>query len=287
MIELKKAFISDKYRILPMIEDVFEVQQRPISYQKYLKQLFSDLFNNHWAAEEEYIGYYLDVKGEVVGFLGLIFSQRLINGENCKFCNLSTWAVKKEYRQFSLMFLDPISTLKLTHVITALTPNPQAYKIYHKVMKFKILEESIILIPFVLNLGIFSMPSKLSFNIDINALSITQQQIYSDHVHKRIKFATFKYRTQTLLIAFNRIIKKKIPFTEIMYISDGDLFYMNISTIRIHLNIRLKTIALLIDSRFLNNKKVLFSYKMKQGKLYWGDSSMKNSIDNLYSELII
>ena len=53
------------------------------------KEDWRQLFVDHWRSNEGYFGYVLEDKERIVGFLGLMFSRRVINVKEEKFCNIN------------------------------------------------------------------------------------------------------------------------------------------------------------------------------------------------------
>jgi hypothetical protein len=54
------------------------------------------LFTHGWDTEEKCPGYVIIDQGRIVGFIATIFSDRLIDGRIERFCNLSSWIVRKQ-----------------------------------------------------------------------------------------------------------------------------------------------------------------------------------------------
>src|ERR1035441_2161552 len=75
-------------------------------------------FGSHWPPETwrrlfEYprvesqpnLGFVLESGDQLVGFLGAIYSERLVGGRLERFCNLSSWYTIPQFRNFSLKLL--------------------------------------------------------------------------------------------------------------------------------------------------------------------------------------
>jgi hypothetical protein len=103
------------------------------------------LFDLPWPVEEPHRGYALYDGEQVVGFLGTIFSTRVICGVTRRFCNLSSWIVKDAYRSSSLQLVLPVLALK-QHTIVNLSPSPGAYEIFAR-LGFRKLEDHQLLVP--------------------------------------------------------------------------------------------------------------------------------------------
>lgn len=100
-VKIAKARIADFERVYPLLQD--------FGISRITKDHWRRLFTRNWDSPEDYCGYLLDQDGEVKGFLGLLFSERTINGRLEKFCNMTSWMVKQESRGHSLqLFLEAL-----------------------------------------------------------------------------------------------------------------------------------------------------------------------------------
>ncbi|MGL6340490.1 MAG: GNAT family N-acetyltransferase, partial [Waterburya sp.] len=77
-----------------------------------------NVFAHQWYPEEKFCGYGLFDETEIVGFLGLIFSQRIINGQLENFCNLTSWIVKEPYRGRGISLFLALRKLMKDYTIT-------------------------------------------------------------------------------------------------------------------------------------------------------------------------
>ncbi|MGL6344077.1 MAG: GNAT family N-acetyltransferase, partial [Waterburya sp.] len=76
------------------------------------------LFTPQWDQPEKFCGYGLFDETEIVGFLGFIFSQRIINGQLENFCNLTSWIVKEPYRGRGISLFLALRKLMKDYTIT-------------------------------------------------------------------------------------------------------------------------------------------------------------------------
>ena len=103
--------------LFPKLYEAFLHDDDPLSDE----QDWRNVFDYAWDLGEGHCGYALLDDGKVVGMMGMVFSERLINGAVKKFCNLHTWWVREDHRGRSLVLLRPI--LKLNeYTITHFTP---------------------------------------------------------------------------------------------------------------------------------------------------------------------
>src|SRR5262245_50374537 len=99
------------------------------------------IFDYQWESGEGYVGYTLVDGRKVVGFNGALFSRRIIGGREVKFCNLTSWIVKEQYRTESLRLVFPILNLK-GYTFTNLTMNDRAWDVAKR-LGFKNLDANI------------------------------------------------------------------------------------------------------------------------------------------------
>ena len=288
MVHLKKAYKSEKNKLFPLILNGFEVDKYSKTAKSNFVNFFSELFKLSWDGKNEHIGYYLeDENKNPVGFNGFIFSSRKIGDKIYNFCNLSTWVVEKKYSRYGLLLYKPIESLKSTHIITNFSPSlPSQYIL--KRMKFKILDDTQYLIPFfpfILNFNCI----KIKTQINLKTLNKNEKKIYRDHLNTKVFFVKCDLKSSYILIGIRKLSKKKLPFLEIMYLNDKNLFLKNISRLRFVINLKFRTLGFLIDSRFVSKQKISFCLKLKMGepKLVYAGNNESNNIDNLYSESTI
>jgi len=257
------------------------------------RKFWRKIFSYAWKREENYNGFILKNEGHVVGFLGTIFSKRIVDGRTYKFCNLTTWMVKPEFRNQSLRLLYPVLKMK-DHIITIHGGSERAVAIYKK-LGFELLDEH-----YVVPLGIFNFFSwqntpRLEIIMrpdDIRSLlGENHRAIFDDHKGLGVDNAVIldKENGDYCYVVYGKKVKKGIPVTYIYYISDEKLFAQGIR--KLHLKLLLHTWApiILIDSRFLHDVKPSWGIKLRtdRKRLYLNRLIGKDRIDFLYSEVIL
>ena len=278
---VRKAIEQDFENIYPL----FLKFQNPRLSKDDWRQLFVD----HWQCNKGYFGYVLENEGIIVGFLGLIFSHRMLNGKEAKFCNLTSWVVHEEFRNQSLSLFLPVMKLQ-DYTLTIHTASKETYAVARK-LGFQDLESNLrIILP---------LPSAITWfafcevKIDEKSFSETLKgetfQVYKDH----LPFNCFHVHIRTHLgecyLLGTKIYRKKITFSQIYYISQPEIFLKYAGRISLAICVQNKTVATIVDERFLQGNVILFSkaWPLPYPRVYKTNSLRQNDIDSLYSELPI
>lgn len=247
------------------------------------------LFLNHWKSEEDYFGYALIDNNNVVGFLGLIFSNRMINNKMQKFCNLTTWIVKEGYRSESLLLFLPLLGLK-EYTITDFTPSKNVYSILKR-FGFKDIETNINIIPPVPAINPLSNKCYVEFDKDKikNYLSEKDLKIYHDHLGFKNAYLLISSKEGNCYIVVNRTRKKFFYFGKIHYVSNLDVFLKYINRVIFKICSRLNVCGLIIDGQCIGKNKIkhLITIKRRRPAAFKSNSLDVNDIDTLYSELLV
>jgi hypothetical protein len=249
------------------------------------------VFGYQWERDETHCGLILIDGDRTVGFLGMIFSRRLINDRVEKFCNLTSWFVCKDYRSRAIFLILPLHALK-DYTITDLTPSKNVYKIQNK-LGFKDLEtKGRLLLPFGRRLF---QPKYSPINLTHDLAAIEQRlegqnlKIFNDHKHYRCFHFLLTGKDGYCYIIYTKLRRKRIQHAHLHYISDPDLFALAYRDVRKSILSHAKANFLLIDSRLVKNKKLPLSICLpyRAPKQYISSTLKPEQIDNLYSELVM
>ena len=247
------------------------------------KKKYNFLFSPHWTKKKE-LGLVVRHKKEIVGFLGLLFSDNnFYKNTKINIINIHTWVVKKEFRYLSLDLLK-----ELEKIDGILINHSSLIKLKEIFIKFgwEILEEYFYFIP----VNFFSK-IRLDYNFNLPS-DKKKRKIINDHIKTGCNYINIKLKNVDLVLIIN--IRKKLIFkiSEIVYISNNELFNENIKQISKLLFKKYNIIFLKIDSRFINKKNIKnleilkFKYKTRL-KLFKNNKKTKvnkSLISNLYSE---
>lgn len=244
------------------------------------------LFAYSWAGRPER-GFALYAAGELVGFLGTIFSKRTIAGREQLVCNTSSWFVQESYRTASMLLLKPILALHDCTIVN-LTPTPRAYEIFEK-FGFKPLESERLLLPPIVSIGLrggsfVGAPSEIGRYLEGDERTICRELSEFDGVYQVL---LRRGNEQCYLVA-TRLRIKRVPLAELHYIGNTDFFWRNRGLAHWALFRTMRVAGISIDRRFAGSRRFAFAIRRSAKRLYrplFADTPPE-AVDNLYSELM-
>tara|TARA_B100001564_G_C20619737_1_gene661727 strand:- start:51 stop:941 length:891 start_codon:yes stop_codon:yes gene_type:complete len=258
-------------------------KQSLIKYE-LIKNNFSINYNSVFP-----IGYILKDKSKIVGFLGTLFSYRLIKKKNILFCNIHSWLVETKHRVASqLLFKNILNNC----VITVLTARPGLTKVFKKMgfrrffLKYRV--------SFLLNTNFFHYTQntlKVISDKDfvLKKLNNENKNIFNKHKNKIFyKFIIQNKKNEYSFFICKYIKKKKyLKIVNIMYSSNTSFVKKNWSSIQIILLKKFK--VLFCGNYFLNNNAVLIPKKNIFTKDFTREIFIKNlpksyKFNSLFSE---
>jgi hypothetical protein len=264
----------------------FLIDDDPLSDE----QDWRSVFDYQWEKEEDHCGYALLDEGKVVGMLGMVFSERLIDGSKKKFCNLHTWWVREDHRGRSLSLLRPI--LKLDeYTITHFTPCDTVRAVTKRLGFTDLSSQLRILLPNRFFSG--------NHTTDDSSLIYDQQAIaerLAEH-EKRILRDHQPYGCGHLLVSdgddycyllYTHVVRHRMPYCHIHYISNKALFVAREPTIRRSLLDRHHARFVVVDDRMVQGIRFRRSFKFwaPANALYKSSDVGPDQIDNLYSDVV-
>jgi len=102
-----EAVNSDNFEtVLPLLRSVSTGPDRVFSAKS--DDRWRLLADYPWQTERAERGWMLVEGDEAVGFVGAIFSERMIGGRQRRFCNLASWYVRPDHRGSSLALMRPV-----------------------------------------------------------------------------------------------------------------------------------------------------------------------------------
>ena len=281
------------------VEPVFlnsKLENEAIAYlqkQSYLDfAKLENILKNNFIKEFPF-GYVLMTHfGEIVGFLGTMFSDRNERESKNIYCNLHTWIVNKSYRLNSYLLLLPL--MEERYVVTTFTPIKTLIGLYQKFGFQKL--EMIYRVFFSFNLFKFFHTKQFEIKSDERVikkhLNKIDLKIYNDHIHlKCFKFLIMdKYNPKNNIFVIAVKNKRKIfHVLDFIYISNSNEFKKyghNLCT-----QIGSEFNVMFCGQHFLHEKDALIPEKKLITKDIKREVCMKNlpvnyNFDTLYSEFV-
>jgi hypothetical protein len=276
-----------------MFDDVYPLLSELDNTQP--KEKWREIFDYKWESDEGYVGYALVDDRKVVGFNGAIFSRRIIDGREARFCNLTSWIVKEQYRTESLRLVFPVLNLK-GYTITNLTMNDRAWEVTKR-LGFKNLDTNVRILFPVPGLSATSKeeaPVMVSDQSRIaEILDPVNLKIFRDHLRYDCGHLVMQDKYGYSYIIYTRKHYRKyncyIPYANIHYISDRGAFLRRLDKIKSYFLKSRKSFFLAVDERLIGNATIPYSkvYQLKIPRMYKSEVLSREQIDSLYSELVV
>ena len=267
-------------------------------YQKFLKDDDVRITRDHWKRLfEEYsnrgdadnFGYMLIHESNIVGMLGMVHSQREIDGQSQRFCNLHSWFVDPEFRGYSMLLMRPILRLQ-DCTITDLTPTPAVRKISAR-LGFKPLDSNVqILLP---RLQVFRRNDELAtaWNQQIESIKLTssQQLIHQDQSQLGCDCLLASNGNDQCFMVIRRVEIHWRPYCYVLFISNPRFFAEYHSSIRKQILRHVGGSFVALDNRLLCGERLPRSIKLpvRTEQIFRSNSVSSEKIDSLYTEVAI
>jgi hypothetical protein len=275
---VRKAVAQDFEKAYPLFAK--------FSNPRLSKDDWRQLFIDHWHSNEGYFGYVLEDGERIVGFLGLIFGHRTLNARKEKFCNISSWVVDEKFRNQSLFLLLPVLKLK-GYTLTIFTGSKEVYAAAKK-LGFQDLESHLQIIPPLPSIATWLTSCQIEVDGKYLSEALTGEalQTYRDHLAFRCFHVHVRSPLGECYLVGTRVFRKNLTFAQIYHISDPNVFVKFSSRIAMAICLRIKTVAIATDQRFLGENTIPLSlaWPLPNRRVYKSSSLGKNDIDLLYSE---
>lgn len=232
-------------------------------------------------------GYALYSDGVAVGFLGTIFSRRMILGRPEVICNTSSWIVMREFRSASIMLLKPVLSLSGCTVVN-LTPTPASYTLFER-LGFKPLEsEQFLLAP-------CGSLNSLKGTVITEGAALDAELSWADRdLSDRVKSnpravrVLLRHGEGSCFIIATSCRKRGLTFAEIQYLSNPPFFRHHRLLAHAAFLSAIGAAGIAIDKRFAGGLSPRFAFRRPAKRLYRpsrGDI-LPTAIDGLFSELM-
>lgn len=276
-------------RVEPIRDDDLDEVSRFLSDNlsaAYSADEWRSIVDRHWTTDHPNHGFLIRDGSRLIGAIGALYSRQVVRGQSELFCNIHGWCVLEEYRTHSLKLLLSLIGQTKCHM-TALTPNPEAAKIY-RALKFRTMESEqriLINVP-----GLHGGAKVISDDGKIEQLlSKDAAAVFREHRHLPLLEMVAVGRGETYcLIVFKKVTKARFRFAFVLDVSDVELFAKCQSDFRNHLLLRYGIVAFKIDSRFVSRPSLLsLRVRNSSPRLFYSRTLDASDVCGLYSELTV
>jgi hypothetical protein len=287
MVTVREARTEDFPRIYPLLLDFEEGHQ--VTEEQW-RQLFAD----HSGLQKGKFGYVLQAGEEIVGFIGTTMSERVIRGEKIRFCNMSNWIVKKEYRGQSLVLLSKVLAMK-DAVITNLSPTPQVLAMSQK-LKFTLFDRTERIVFPVFSPGLLRPCTILTDPEAITpVVGEDVARIIRDHRLPYNRHALVRSRAGDCYVMFDRSYKTvrgstRLPFARVHHVSNAAVFTKHVARLLLEIVAVSRVVGMIVEERVLRGHTIWHSFQRPGGRregAFRSDKVTAEHVDNLYSEHIL
>jgi hypothetical protein len=260
--------------------------------QKYIKfSKIENVLKNNFISNLP-LGYVIiDREKKIVGFMGTIFSKKIINGSEYNYCNIHSWIVDEQHRINSFFLLTPL--LEKDIILTAFTPVKSLVGLLEK-FEFKKMQISYKL---VFNFNNF-FNKKENFILIKNESEIIKilnkdeikiYQNYSKLPYEKFVLIDNLNKSRYIFIIASKIKKRGIKTLSFFYISNILEFRKNWKNFKSSISKEFK--VNFFSEYFFDSSQSIFPedlilHKIKKKDICVKTTSLNINLDILYSDLI-
>lgn len=244
------------------------------------------LFQWPWPNPEDHVGIVMTGdSGQILAFVGLLFSRQTIQGRPELVCNLSSWVARDGYGASSLALLTPLLR-RPDLTITNLTPTPAVNQIFRR-LGFDTLEtHTRVFLP-------FRSLSPIRYRVHSGAdaadavLSEAERRVRNDH-RGCGEHLIVEGRRGRCLVLHTMGRRRRLRTARVHHLSDPDVFVDALPSLHRHLLGR--GVPLIeCDERLVGGRATPFSLKvpLPEPRLFRSRTCAAADVTNAYSELIL
>lgn len=267
-----------------MFEQVYSTLLHPHD-PEVPKDRWWNIFSQTWNdGGNGHVGYVLEDEGEIVGFLGLLFSERYIAGSVEPFANVTSW-IARNGRGRGATLLFPLRDLR-SHTITNLTSSPEAYRVFRR-FGFEVLDTHYRIIPTVQPRRSRRWSVTEDESEIVGVLGENDLRVYHDHapyVRQLVAADSSRY----CYLVYSTVRRRGIPVAKIHHFGDAGAADAALPDIGRFLFRTHGILALDCDARLVGRMEESWSIRRKLAvpRLYRSGSVAPEEISELYSELV-
>ena len=221
----------------------------------------------------------------VVGFLGLVYADRLISGTTRRFCNICAWYLLKEYRGQGLgrrIQLDSVADPRVTYtILTATEATGRAFG----GSGFRVLDSERLIVRRQSGGGeIAALDDPAAIAAHLNT---RERRILEDHRQYNLRHFLFRAGVDASYAILQ--VKRKgadIDYHELLYAGDGTFLAAHAQAIANTL-LPSDRAVLAFDRRFVPESETFEREPMRLPRWFRSSDVSPGGIDHLYSEIVL
>jgi hypothetical protein len=297
-LRVRKATYSDFDAVYTLL--------RRLNDTTFSKEDWQQICRLDFQSSLSHFGYVLENDQRIVGFMGTIFSERIIKGKAVKFCNFHSWIVDPRAKSHGMALLLEVMKLK-DHVITNFTASAGPYKIF-KALRFNEIEyTNYKLLPF--QIGPLVHKTVRSINNSNAGKLLNEEELAIFRHHRKFTNVQFLWvgdqQGHSFIVAKKKhyipVVVSKIPvlsnflsrslkLAQLHYLSDPEHFFTCYASLQgaARICLKLGSIGVITEDRFLPAKQQLRKKRYPAKRPYfYKNANDDGMIDTLYSELFV
>jgi hypothetical protein len=249
---------------------------------------WAEAFRQNWGVAKPNNGFMIRDDDRIVGGIGAIYAERLVQGKPEKFCNITSWCVLDQYRSQSMRLAIALTSQPGFH-FTDLTPTEVVSKTL-QFLKFKPMNERQAVFP---NLPLpFSLLTRVRVIADADGiervLSAQDREAYRDHRHLPwLEHLAVGRPGACCHVVYKRTQLKGVPGAFVLAVSDAQQFLKYRFALGSHLLLREGLLFTRIESRLLPRvPQPVIELSGYRNKVFRSDTLREADISNLYTEIV-
>ena len=252
--------------------------------------VWTSIFNKQWMLGKTGNGFLLKKDDEIVGVLCAIYSTQKVDGVSRGVCNLSTWFVLQEYRNYSLKLMSCILKQK-NLIFTSHSIRTDLLPLHRKLGFVEYTNMDLIFIPHYPTISWLSSKirhytdiSPIREDLDNDIVDISNDYLGID----KIKQIFFKKDDQYCFLLYKLGYSRKIPCISIIYLSHPEFYNKYMFSISRYFVVHKKILFTRILSSYLSNIP-WFALKIKNqaNMMYKNIERESLNVREIYSESIL
>lgn len=278
-LEIRPITTADLARVAQFLHDELNARITPATWAAAIQPPWQAISPNH--------GFMLVAGERVCGVYLAFYSQRRVDGQIEKFCNLAAWCVAEAYRAHGLRLLRAILGQD-GYTFTDLSPSGSVVPLNSR-LNFQHLDTATALVPNVpwpswaTRTRVVSDPALIEACLDGHDLDI-----YRDHAHAPAAHHLVVLRDdQCCYVMFRRDRRKNFPlFASILHVGNPELFRKTARHVYGHLLTRFGIAATLAEERVVHYRpRFSIPLRSPRPKMFRSGRLRAGQVDYLYSEL--